>query len=149
MSCYNQKNRMKRKRHTEEQTINGRDAPGARVDVGLHPRLDAARRALKMLTVVDEFTQENRLIRVDRRIRFSQVCRQMERMIAIHGAPEHIRSVNGPESKRNGDKLPQGSPQGECSESILPEGAAGMGAVGRHQNALHRAGQPMAERFHQ
>ena len=52
---------------------------------------------LKMLTVVDEFTRECHLIHVDRRIRSCQVRRQLERLIGVHGAPEHIRSDNGSE----------------------------------------------------
>ena len=52
---------------------------------------------LKMLTVVDEYTRENHLIHVDRRIRSDGVRRQLERLIGIHGAPEHIRSDNGSE----------------------------------------------------
>lgn len=50
-----------------------------------------------MLTIVDEFTRENHLIHVDRRIRSCDVRRQLERLIGIHGAPEHIRSDNGSE----------------------------------------------------
>ena len=52
---------------------------------------------LKMLTVVDEYTRENHLIHVGRRIRSSEVRRQLQRLIGIHGAPEHIRSGNGSE----------------------------------------------------
>ena len=52
---------------------------------------------LKMLTVVDEFTRENHLIHVDRRVRSCDVRRQLERLIGVHGAPEHIRSDNGSE----------------------------------------------------
>ena len=52
---------------------------------------------LKMLTIVDEFTRENHIIHVDRRIRSCDVRRQLERLIDIHGVPEHIRSDNGSE----------------------------------------------------
>ena len=52
---------------------------------------------LKMLTVVDEYTRENHLIHVDRRIRAAEVRRQLQRLIRIHGAPGHIRSDNGSE----------------------------------------------------
>jgi transposase InsO family protein len=52
---------------------------------------------LKMLTIVDELTRENHLIHVDHRIRSCDVRRQLERLMDIHGAPEHIRSDNGSE----------------------------------------------------
>ena len=53
--------------------------------------------SLKMLTVVDEYTRENHLIHVDRRIRAAEVRRQLQRLISLHGVPEHIRSDNGSE----------------------------------------------------
>ena len=52
---------------------------------------------LKRLTVVNEFTRECHLIHVDRRIRSADVRRQLERLIRLHGPPEHIRSDNGSE----------------------------------------------------
>ncbi len=52
---------------------------------------------LKMLTVVDEYTRENHLIHVDRRIRAKDVLTQLFRLIESHGAPEYIRSDNGSE----------------------------------------------------
>ena len=60
-----------------------------------------------MLTVVDEHTRECHLIHVARRIRSRDVRRQLQRLIRLHGAPEHIRSDNGSESKRSGDRLPK------------------------------------------
>jgi len=53
--------------------------------------------ALKMLTLVDEYTRECHVIHVERRIRARDVRRQLERLIRLHGAPEHIRSDNGSE----------------------------------------------------
>lgn len=103
---------------------------------------------LKMLTVVDEFTRENHLIHVDRRVRSCDVRRQLERLIGIHGAPEHIRSDNGSEWERSGHDCTQCSPQGERSESIHPPRTAGVVDGSRHQDALHRARQPVAERVH-
>ena len=77
---------------------------------------------LKMLTIVDEFTRENHLIHVDRRIRSCDVRRQLERLIRIHGAPEHIRSDNGSASKRSGDRLPQAARRAsEASQFIHGE----------------------------
>ena len=53
--------------------------------------------ALKMLTVVDEYTRECHLIHVARRIQATDVLSQLFRLIERHGAPEHIRSDNGSE----------------------------------------------------
>ena len=53
--------------------------------------------ALKMLTLVDEYIRECHVIHVERRIRARDVRRQLERLIRLHGAPEHIRSDNGSE----------------------------------------------------
>ena len=50
-----------------------------------------------MLTLVDEFTRECHVIHVERRIRARDVHRQLEGLIRLHGAPEHIRSDNGSE----------------------------------------------------
>jgi putative transposase len=52
---------------------------------------------LRMLTVVDEYTHQCRCIHVDRRINARKVRQIMARLIAEHGAPEHIRSDNGSE----------------------------------------------------
>lgn len=53
--------------------------------------------ALKMLTVVDEYTRECHLIHVARRICSEHVLSQLFRLIQLHGAPEYIRSDNGSE----------------------------------------------------
>ena len=53
--------------------------------------------ALKILTVVDEYTRECHLIHVSRRIRSGDVLNQLFRLIEQHGCPEHIRSDNGSE----------------------------------------------------
>ena len=50
-----------------------------------------------MLTIVDEFIRGNHLIHADRRISPCDVRRQLERLMDIHGTPEHIRSDNGSE----------------------------------------------------
>ncbi len=52
---------------------------------------------LRMLTVVDEYTHQCRCIHVDRRINARKVRQIMARLIAEHGAPQHIRSDNGSE----------------------------------------------------
>jgi putative transposase len=52
---------------------------------------------LKCLTVVDEFTRESLAIDVGARLRSANVINVLERLIALHGPPTHLRSDNGPE----------------------------------------------------
>lgn len=53
--------------------------------------------ALKMLTILDEYTRECHVLRADRALRAVDALCWLERAIAEHGAPEHLRSDNGPE----------------------------------------------------
>lgn len=54
-------------------------------------------RALKMLTVIDEYSRESLAIEVARRLTSKDVIRVMAKLMLQHGVPEHIRSDNGPE----------------------------------------------------
>ena len=54
-------------------------------------------RKLKILHVVDEFTRECLSIHVDSRLPASKVQSVLERLFGEQGAPEHLRSDNGPE----------------------------------------------------
>ena len=54
-------------------------------------------RALKILTVVDEYTRQSVAVEVDRRFRSQDVLRVLARLMLEHGTPEYIRSDNGPE----------------------------------------------------
>jgi putative transposase len=54
-------------------------------------------RALKILTILDEYTWECLAILVDRRITSQDVIDQLFNLIVFRGIPEHIRSDNGPE----------------------------------------------------
>ena len=54
-------------------------------------------RAVRMLTVIDEFTRECLAIRVARKLKSDDVIHTMTELFILHGAPEHIRSDNGPE----------------------------------------------------
>ena len=54
-------------------------------------------RAVRMLTVIDEYTRECMAIKVARRIRSDDVIHALTELFGINGAPEHIRSDNGPE----------------------------------------------------
>lgn len=52
---------------------------------------------LRMLNVIDEYTRECHQIRVDRSINAEKVVDTLNWLFLLHGAPEHIRSDNGPE----------------------------------------------------
>ena len=52
---------------------------------------------LKCLTVVDEFTRECLAIDVAGSIRSGRVIDVLSRLVSVHGAPQFIRSDNGPE----------------------------------------------------
>ena len=54
-------------------------------------------RAVRLLTVIDEYTRECLAIRADRQIRSSEVIETLAELMMIRGVPDHIRSDNGPE----------------------------------------------------
>jgi len=54
-------------------------------------------RALRILTIIDEYTRECLGILVDRRITSQEVIEQLFYLFVFRGIPEHIRSDNGPE----------------------------------------------------
>ena len=54
-------------------------------------------RAIKILTVIDEYSRESLAIVVARRIKFDDVLHCLTDLFVKHGPPEHIRSDNGPE----------------------------------------------------
>jgi putative transposase len=54
-------------------------------------------RTLKFLTLVDEFTRECLAIKVERRLPAKAVIDVLEQVFAERGAPEFLRSDNGPE----------------------------------------------------
>ena len=53
--------------------------------------------ALRMLTVLDEYTKEVHVLRPERRIGSADVIELVKAAVAQHGAPEFIRSDNGSE----------------------------------------------------
>ena len=59
-------------------------------------------RAVRMLTVIDEFTRECHAIRVARKLRLDDVIHAMTELFVLHGPPKHIRSDNGPEFTASG-----------------------------------------------
>ena len=54
-------------------------------------------RALKCLTVVDEFTRECLAIDVAGGIRSGRVIEVLSQLVSVHGTPRYLRSDNGPE----------------------------------------------------
>jgi putative transposase len=53
--------------------------------------------ALRMLTILDEYTRECHVLRADRSLRAHEVVTWLAKAIEAHGAPQFIRSDNGPE----------------------------------------------------
>jgi putative transposase len=54
-------------------------------------------RLVKLLVVLDEFTRESLAIDVNRKIKGPDVIEVLRYLFAVRGAPEFIRSDNGPE----------------------------------------------------
>ena len=54
-------------------------------------------RALRMLTVIDEFTRRCLAIHVDRKLNAQSVLECIAELFVKHGPPDHIRSDNGAE----------------------------------------------------
>lgn len=53
--------------------------------------------ALKMLTVLDEYTRECHVLWADRALKAIDVLAWLQKAVAQQGAPEYLRSDNGPE----------------------------------------------------
>ena len=54
-------------------------------------------RAVKILTVMDEFTRESLALRAERSLTSEEVLEVLDDLFMMRGVPEHIRSDNGPE----------------------------------------------------
>ena len=54
-------------------------------------------RAYRILNVIDEFTKEALIIRVDRKLNSTDVVDALTDLFILRGPPEFIRSDNGPE----------------------------------------------------
>ena len=54
-------------------------------------------RSFRLLTIIDEFTRECLAIRVQRRLTSEDVLEELTWLFALRGAPDYIRSDNGPE----------------------------------------------------
>lgn len=53
--------------------------------------------ALRILTILDEYTRECHVLRVDRALKSADVLAWLQKAIAAHGAPAYLRSDNGSE----------------------------------------------------
>ena len=84
-------------------------------------------RALKLLTVLDEYTRQCLAIKVARRIRAHDVLEVLADLFARYGPPEHLRSDNGPEV------------HGQARSAVV--------GPARRADTLHRAGKPLGERL--
>ena len=62
----------------------------------VHDR-DERGRALRWLVIEDEFTRESLVLEVARSMKATDVLDVLAELIAVRGAPRHIRSDNGPE----------------------------------------------------
>ena len=54
-------------------------------------------RAYRRLNIIDEFTKEALMIRVDRKLNSTDVLDALTDLFILRGPPEYIRSDNGPE----------------------------------------------------
>ena len=77
-------------------------------------------RKLKILTVEDEFTRRCLAIEVERRMPSSAVCRVLLRLFAEHGAPQFVRSDNGPEFIAKGGRCRSGGWRAATSTPAVP-----------------------------
>jgi transposase InsO family protein len=83
-------------------------------------------RRFRMLTGIDEFTRRCPAIVVARKLNSDDVHDCVTHLFVAHGAPENVRSDNGPEF---------------VARMRAP------GSPDRREDALHRAGQPLGERL--
>ena len=84
-------------------------------------------RAMRLLTIVDEYTRESLAIDVARKLNSEDVLHRLGRLFVHRGIPAHIRSDNGPE--------------------FTAEGGSRLAGPARRRHAVHRAGLPMGERL--
>jgi len=83
-------------------------------------------RKFRMLNVIDEFTQECIAIRIDRKLKSTDVIDVLSDLFILRGVPGHIRSDNGPE--------------------FVAKAVREWITAVRCEDRLHRTWQPMGER---
>ena len=84
-------------------------------------------RKFRMLNVIDEFTRECLAIRIDRKLKSTDVIDVLSDLFILRGVPGHVRSDNGP----------------EFIARAVREWIAAVGG----QDRVHRARQPLGERL--
>ena len=62
--------------------------------------------ALKMLTLIDEYSRQCLRIEVARKLKSKDLLDAVAEVIARRGAPAYLRSDNGPETEHSGDSQP-------------------------------------------
>jgi putative transposase len=105
-------------------------------------------RGLKFLTVLDEFTRESLAIEVARSIRSKDVIAVLDYLFMVRGAPQFLRSDNGPEFVANAIKrwlhsrgvetlyVEPGSPwENGYIESFMSRGASKTARDGRFKTS--------------
>jgi transposase InsO family protein len=80
-------------------------------------------RTFRMLTIIDEFTRECLSIDVDRRLSSDRVLERLTDLFAQRGAPDYIRSDNGPDALHRA-----GQSMGERLRGVLQRQVAGRAA---------------------
>jgi len=93
-------------------------------------------RELKFLNVVDEFTRETLAIEVERSIDSDQTVAVLERLVAERGAPENLRSDNGPELTAR--VLAEWCERGSTATAYIDPGAPWQNAWVESLNARFR-----------
>ena len=85
-------------------------------------------RAIRMLTIIDEYTRECLAIDVARRLTSEDVLERLTDLFVRRGVPDYIRS-----RQRSG---------------VHGDASAGLAGTCRGEDAVHRAGQSLGERLH-
>lgn len=67
------------------------------MDVGLLADATVRGGPSRILTILDEYTRECHILKVDRSLRSQDVLDQLQKAIEKQGAPEYLRSDNGSE----------------------------------------------------
>ena len=84
-------------------------------------------RKLRMLVVIDEFTRESLAIEVARSFTARHVVEVLQYFFAVRGAPEYIRSDNGPE--------------------FVAQRSDSLAWPGEREDPVHCQGEPLGERL--
>jgi transposase InsO family protein len=74
---------------------------------------------LRILTLLDEQTSESHATHVAWSIPATEVIKVVEAAMKRHGAPEHIRSDNGPEPERSGGSQPQAARRASAARQFI------------------------------